>query len=234
MRDYEGVRSLLRTIGSAALGVGLGLAVLAAGFFISRMTLPDTTIVATGTNTPAPTPSRSPSPSPKASTAAPTVAPTVAPTASPAATAAPTKTLDPLVVTSYENGGRRFAAIVIPSGYTMTSPVAGTVTINLYQFIDGEVRVGSNLSDQPFYPYVTVTSSDRKIVLRPGALDADVKLSVKDGDKIAAGAALFSSVSTSASSWRTFYDRNVQAQVIASVTAVPSGIEVDPVPVFKR
>lgn len=228
MRDNEGVRSLLQTLGSAALGVGIGLAVLAAGFFISRMTLADNTVVVS-TSTASPTPSRSLSPTPRpATTPAPTTAPTVAPTPP------PSPTPDPLVVTAYENGGRRYAALSAPVGYTYTSPIAGTVTVARYQLIGGEVRIGANVPDQPYFPYVTITSNDRKIIMRPGALDTDVELIAKDGQTVTAGAALFKTVGDGASSWRTFYDRGVTAQVIASVAAVPSGSELDPVPVFER
>ena len=226
MRDGGDLRSLLRTLGSAALGVGLGLAVLAAGFFISRMTLADNTVVVS-TSTASPT--RSPSPTPRPTvTPAPTTAPTVAPTPR------PSPTPDPLLVTASSGQGLRLAALTIPAGYTLTSPIAGRVTIAVYQYIGGEIRTGANAADQPSFPYLFVTSADREIKLRPGALNRDIELLVKDGDTIAAGAALFKTLTTGASSWATFYDRNVTAQVIASVTALPSGVEIDPLPVFKR
>ena len=226
MRDNGAVRSLLQTLVTAVLGVGLGLAVLGAGFFISRMTLADNTVVVS-TSTASPT--RSPSPTPRPTvTPAPTTAPTVAPTPR------PSPTPDPLLVTASSGQGLRLAALTIPAGYTLTSPIAGRVTIAVYQYIGGEIRTGANAADQPSFPYLFVTSADREIKLRPGALNRDIELLVKDGDTIAAGAALFKTLTTGASSWATFYDRNVTAQVIASVTALPSGVEIDPVPVFKR
>ena len=226
MRRNEDVRSLLQTLGSAALGVGLGLAVLGAGFFISRLTLADSTAVAATT-----APTRSPSPTP-ASTQRPSAppAPTPASTAAPALPPAPTP--DPLVVTAYSGQGLRLAALFVPANYTVTSPIAGKVSIAVYQYVDGEIRTG--VADQPSYPYVFVRSADREIKLRPGAIDKDVQLLVKDGDTVVAGAPLFKTLTTGASSWALFYDKAVTAQVIASVAAQPSGNEVDPVPVFRK
>jgi len=57
---------------------------------------------------------------------------------------------------------------------------------------------------------------------------------VKDGDTVGIGTPLFKTITNGASSWKTFYDGNLNAQVLVSVTAQPSGTEVDPVPLFKR
>lgn len=229
MRGNEDVRSLFQTLGSAALGVGLGLAVLGAGFFVSRLTLPDTAVVAAGTT--APTPSRSPSPTPRATVA---TAASSLPAATASPTTAPAKTPDPLIVTAYSGQGIRLAALTIPTGYTVTSPVAGRVSIAVYQYIGGEIRTGANAADQPSYPYIFIRSADREVKLRPAAIERDIELLVKDGDTVAAGAPLFKTITTAPSSWAIFYDRAVTAQVMASVTAQPSGVEVDPVPVFKK
>jgi hypothetical protein len=222
VREDGDLRSLLQTLGSAALGIGLGLAVLAGGFFISRITLADSTVVASGapaTATPTPT-------------IRPTVSATTRPTVAPTPTPVPVPTLDPMVVTAYQGQGLRLAALTIPAGYTVISPIAGTVRIELYQYVNGAIVTGA--TDQPTYPYIFVTSADRLIKLRPAAVDRDVRLLVKDGDAVAAGGGLFTTLTTAASSWQTFYDKNVTAQVIASVAAQPSGNELDPVPVFKR
>jgi biotin carboxyl carrier protein len=220
VRENGDLRSLLQTLGSAALGIGLGLAVLAGGFVISRMTLADSTVVASG--------------APATATVAPTVRPSAAtrPTVAPTPTPVPAATPDPMVVTAYQGQGLRLAAFTIPANYTVLSPIAGTVRIELYQYVNGAIVTGA--TDQPTYPYIFVTSADRLIKLRPAAVDRDVKLLVKDGDTIAAGGGLFTTLTTAASSWQTFYDKNVTAQVIASVNAQPSGNELDPVPVFKR
>lgn len=160
---------------------------------------------------------------------------TASPTAAPAtASASPPPTRDPLIVTAYTNGGRRFAALNAPVGYTLAAPISGSVSVVVYQFLGGEIRVGSNIPTEPFFPYITVTSADLKLVLRPGALKDDVQLLVKDGDMIRAGAPLLTIVGRGASSWRTFYDRSLTAQILASATARPSGLELDPVQLVSR
>ncbi len=230
MRDGRELRPLAQTLGSAALGVGLGLGVLGIGFLVSRMALPESGVVAASTSAPSPTPVKTaPTPTTRATPAS-TTAPTVAPTPTPAPTATP----DPLVVTAYSGQGLRLAALGIPAGYTLTSPMAGTVTITVYQFLDGEIRTGANAAGEPSFPYIFVRSASREIKIRPGAIDRDIQLLVKDGDTLAAGAPLFKTLTTGASSWKTFYDPAVTAQVMVSVTAQPSGVEVDPVPVFRR
>ena len=64
------------------------------------------------------------------------------------------------------------------------------------------------------------------------ALDVDTEIMVKDGDRVPAGAPLFKISGGGPSSWHTFYDRGVTANVIASVAALPSGVELDPVAFF--
>jgi biotin carboxyl carrier protein len=228
VRDNEELRSLLQTLGSAALGVGLGAAILGTGVYVSNLALSSSTAaVASTTASAAPTRVSTPT---ATTAAAATTAPTVVPTAAPT----PAPTMDPLSVAPYASGGLRYAALTLSSApYTFTSPVAGTVGIAIYQFIGGEVRVGSNDPNEPSFPYVTVTSTDRRIRIRPGSTQSGVLLIAEDGQKVAAGDPLFTIGSLSASSWRTFYDRNVTAQVIASVATL-GGAEVDPVPVFQR
>jgi hypothetical protein len=224
--------SLLRAAGRVAFG----LYVLAAVFFLGRdianrvgraaAPAPSVTAAPTALAT------ALPSAAATAIVATPLVVVTVAPTPSP--TPSPQPTPAPLVVTAYQNGGRRFAALAAPVGYTLTSPISGTASVVVYQFLEGEVRVGSNVPSEPFFPYVTITSAERRVVLRPGALNRDVQLLVKDGQAVSVDSPLFKITGEGASSWRTFYDRSVTAQVIVSVAAWPSGAEVDPVPLFKR
>jgi hypothetical protein len=137
-----------------------------------------------------------------------------------------------MTVTAYVNGGRRYAALRAPVEYVYLAPIAGTVRVQLYQLIDGEVRVGSFVPTLPFFPYVTISSADRRIIFRPGALNADTEMLIKDGERAEPGTPLFKTVGEGASSWRSFYDRGVTANVIASVAALPSGAELDPVAFF--
>ena len=233
MRDDADMRSLAQSLGSAALGVGIGVGVLVAGFWVSNLALANSTGTAAASG--APTAARASAPSSTTAASAPrTAAATVVPTPAPTITPVPAPTKDPLTVTAYSGQGIRLAALGMPVGYTLTSPIAGTVTVIEYQFIDGEVRSGANLTDRVSFPYVLIRSADREVKLRPGALDRDVQLIVKDGDTIAAGAPVLKIVSSGASSWATFYDKTVTAQVMASVTTRPQGTEVDPVPVFRR
>ncbi len=232
-------RSALQTIGNAAIGVGLGMSVLGIAFVVSQFAAGQGS-VAQATSSPASplatavvvaVPTASPTPPPPPSTlsaASPTPTPTVPATATPAATT------DPLTATAYTNSGKRYAALRAPVGYVYVAPVAGTVQVRLYQLIDGQVRVGSSVPSLPFFPYVTLESADRRIIYRPGALNADTQLLVKDGERADVGTPLFKTVGDGPSSWRTFYDRGVSANVIASVAALPSGAELDPVAFFTQ
>lgn len=224
----------MQTVGGAAIGVGIGFGILVAGFIVSNITLSNAATVATATSTPG---ASSGTPRPLASTATavpPSAAATPSATAAPTRTPQPTTTPDPLVVTAYSGQGLHLAALSIPSGYTVMSPIAGRVTIVTYQFIDGEIRSGAEGAGIASYPYIFIRSADREIKLRPGAIDRDVQLLVKDGDTVAAGTPLFKTTSGGASSWKTFYDANVNAQVLVSATEQPAGTEIDPVPLFKR
>lgn len=224
MREGD-LRYLLQTLGSAAFGVALGLAVLGLGFVVSRLTLPERTVANAATVSPMATA--------VASVAAVTTpSPTVAASATRTATPTPAPTRDPLLVAPYQGQGLHLAAVTIPSGYTFTSPIAGRVSIALYQYADGEIKQG--LTDRTTWPYILVRSADREIKIRPGAIDRDIKMLVKDGDSVTAGAPLFTTVTDAASSWKTFYDASVSAQVVVSGVALPSGVEIDAVALFKR
>jgi hypothetical protein len=215
----------------AAERIVVGLYVLAAVFVMGREI-----VGKVADAVPAPSPSvvgtTRPTAPPSSATTAITPTPTVAVAATPSPSPQPTP--DPVVVTPYQNGVRRFAALTVPAGYTLRSPLSGKASVVVYQFLGGEVRIGSNMPGEPFYPYITITSADRKLILRPGALIQDVQLVVRDGQTVTVGSSLFTITGQGASSWRTFYDRSVTAQVIASVAALPSGVELDPVPLFKR
>lgn len=231
-------RFFTRRVERIAERVGLAAYILTAVALVGRQYVADMTgsaslapsaAVASSASVVAATPS--PTPLVTTTTSPPSASPTAAPAS---ASASPSPTRDPLRVTAYTNGGRRFAALSAPVGYTLATPISGSVSIVVYQFLGGEVRIGSNIPTEPFFPYVTITSADVKLVLRPGALKDDVQLLVKDGDTIRAGAPLLTIVGPGASSWRTFYDRTLTAQVLASATARPSGLELDPVALVSR
>jgi hypothetical protein len=224
-------RSALQTVGNAAIGVGLGMTVLGIAFVVSQFAAGQG-IIARATTSPAlvsaPAPTTATAPTPISSTATSPTAATAAPsTATP--TPSSSTTPDPLTATAYSNSGRRYAALRAPVGYTYRAPFAGTVQIRMYQLIEGEVRVGSNVTSLPFFPYITLESADRRIVYRPGALNADTELLAKDGERAEPGTALFKTVGEGASSWRTFYDRGMTANVILSVAQLPGGAELDPI-----
>ena len=232
------MRSALQTMGNAAIGVGLGMSVLGMGFVMSQFAAGQGS-VARSSPSPAPpaasltvlvatlTPA-TPPPTPQVASSTPAVTPTPTPTIAP--TPSPASSPEPVMtVAAYTNGGKRYAALRAPVDYVYLAPIAGTVRVQLYQFIDGEVRVGSAVSSLAFFPYVTIQSADRRIIYRPGALNSDTQMLIKDGERAEIGTPLFKTVGEGASSWRTFYDRGMTANVIVSVAALPSGAEVDPV-----
>lgn len=239
MRSSAELRSALRTIGNAAIGVGLGMSVLVGAFVLSQFATGQESV--TGS---APAASRSaviavaaPTTPTSPATATPRAVPTVsaspaAPTDAPSMAApmlSPAPTSQPLDIAPYASAGKRYAALRAPVGYVYRAPISATVRVRTYQFIEGEVRVGSSVPSLPFFPYVTLESADRRVIFRPGALNADTELLIKDGERAEPGTPLFKIVGEGASSWRTFYDRGVTANVIASVAALPSGAELDPV-----
>ena len=208
---------------------GLALYALLAAFLVGAQLTGDLTRTV---GPPSPTAASTTTPTLTARSPAPVLTPSASIALTPTPGAQPTPA--PVVVAAYQNAGRRFAALTVSPGHTLTTPISGIASVVLYQFLAGEIRVGSNVPSEPFFPYITITSDDRRVILRPGALDRDVKLIVKDGQPVASGSPLFTVVGAGPSSWRTFYDSAVAAQVIASVTDRSSGAEVDPVPFFMR
>jgi hypothetical protein len=180
---------------------------------------------------PSPSPSPAVSPAVLSDIATPNPSPTVTPTPepSPTETAAPTEA--PLALTSFRFGGRSYVGIVVPDGgRTFVAPFAGRVEVATYQFIDGEVRLGSNVSTLPFYPYISVVAADRRITYRPGSLGSVTELLVRHGTQVGAGDALFRLVAPGRSSWTTFYNSSAPYQVVVSLQALPSGRDLDPTP----
>ncbi len=180
---------------------------------------------------PTPSPSSTVSPAVLSDVATPKPTPTATPTPepSPTETAAPTEA--PLALTSFRFGGRSYVGIVVPEvGRTFVAPFAGTVEVLTYQFIDGEVRLGSNVASLPFYPYVSIVASDRKITYRPGTLGAVTEVLARNGTQVGAGDPLFRLVAQGRSSWTTFYNSSAPYQIVVSLQGLPSGRDLDPTP----
>jgi hypothetical protein len=217
--------------------VGLASAVTAVVLFgVGRLILiGDLGVAMPSLSLPVASPSPSPSPTvPPAvlsEIATPNPTPTLTPTPepSPTETAAPTEA--PLALTTFRFQGRSYIGVVVPEvGRTFGAPFAGTVEVRTYQFIDGEVRLGSNVPTLPFYPYISVIAADRKITYRPGTLGAVAELLARDGTLVGAGDALFRLVAPGRSSWATFYNASAPYEVVVSLQALPSGRDLDPTP----
>ncbi|MDQ2912745.1 MAG: hypothetical protein M3T56_05755 [Chloroflexota bacterium] len=224
--------ALLR-IGTVAVASGISAVVL---FGVGRLifvgnlglALPSTSESSPPANAP---PSPTTSPAVPSDVPTPNPSPTTTPTPEPSATETATPTPSPLALTSFRFGGRSYVGIVVPDvGRTFVAPFAGTVEVLTYQFIDGEVRVGSNVATLPFFPYVSVVASDRKITYRPGTLGAVTDVLARNGNTIAAGDPLFRLIAPGRSSWATFYNSSAPYQVVVSLQAVPSGRDLDATP----
>src|SRR5205085_7440328 len=131
-------------------------------YVVSRIALPDNVIEATTLASPIVAASAATSARGSAS---------VAPATSATTTPRPSPTADPLVVTGFQGQGLRLAALTVPAGYTLTSPIGGTVSIVLYQLVNGEIRTGAAAADVPSYPHIFIRSADRDVKLRPGIVD---------------------------------------------------------------
>jgi hypothetical protein len=158
---------------------------------------------------------------------------TPVPTVEPTPIATPSPPPSPAIVASrYRLGGRNYVGLEVPVDASMAARFDGTVEIRTYQFIEGEVRLGSNVPALPFFPYVAVVGDDRRIVYRPGALGRDTEPLVRDGERVETGQALFRIIGPGRSSWATFYDSRVPFQVVVSLQALPSGRELDALAYF--
>jgi len=200
--------------GATALAAGLMVAA-AIGTGAAEVRLPSTAKVPTAV--------------PFASASVAAISPAPTPSETPLAT--PLPSLEPMpaiFVSPYRSGGRSYAGIEVRPGTVFRTPLEGTVEVRLYQYINNDVRVGSNVPSLPFFPYVTVVSSDRRLTFRPGALSADTELLVRDAQRVGVGAPLFRAVGPGRSSWATFYDLAIPFQVVASLQVLPSGRELDP------
>ena len=69
----------------------------------------------------------------------------------------------------------------------------------------------------PFFPYISVTSSDARMIYRPGAIVSATELIAKDGARVASGDQLFRVAANGRSSWSAFYDSRAPYQVVVSL-----------------
>jgi multidrug efflux pump subunit AcrA (membrane-fusion protein) len=222
------VRHALLRIGAVAVASGISALVLLA---VGRLIL----IGDLGVDMPSfsqpgapasPSPSPTPSPTVLSDIATPSPSPTPTPEPSPTETAAPTPS--PLELTAFRFGGRSYVGVVVPDvDRTFVAPFAGTVQVQTYQFIDGEVRVGSNVPSLPFYPYISVVAPNRRITYRSGTLGSVTEVLASDGTTVAAGDPLFRLITLGRSSWTTFYNSSAPYQVVVSLQSLPSGRDLD-------
>ena len=176
-----------------------------------------------------PTPNPTSQPAVLSDIATPNPSPTES--AGPSATPSAAPTPAPLTLTAFRFGGRSYVGIVASdASTTFAAPFAGTVEVRTYQFIDGEVRVGSNVATLPFFPYISIVTSDRRITYRPGTLGPVTEILAADGKSVAAGDPLFRLVALGRSSWTTFYNASAPYHVVVSLQGVPSGRDLDPTP----
>jgi len=227
------VKHALLRIGAVGLASGVTAVVL---FGVGRVILiGDLGIDSPSFSQPAApaSPSASPivSPAVLSDIATPNPAPMATPTPEPppAETAAPSRAA--VALTAFRFGGRSYVGIVVPeTNRSFVAPFAGTVEVRTYQFIDGEVRLGSNVPSLAFYPYISIVAADRKITYRPGTLGAVTELLVRDGSAVAAGDPLFRLLASGRSSWTTFYNSSATYDVVVSLQAMPSGRDLDATP----
>jgi hypothetical protein len=222
------VRHALLRIGAVAAASGITAVAL---FGIGRVILVgDLGIAMPSFPQPAatPTPSLTPSPAVLSETATPNPSPTPTPTPEPSPTETAAPTPSPLVLTAFRFDGRSYVGVVVPDADRIfVAPFAGRIEIQTYQFINGEVRVGSNVAGLAFYPYVSIITPDRKITYRPGTLGSVTELLTRDGTNVAAGDPLFRLITLARSSWTTFYNSSAPYQVVVSLQSIPSGRDLD-------
>jgi hypothetical protein len=227
------VKHALLRIGAVAMASSITAVAL---FGVGRVILVgDLGVTLPSTSQSSPPASASPSPTPSPTVLSDIATPIPSPTAtttpepSPTETAAPTPA--PLALTAFRFGGRSYIGVEVPDvDRTFVAPFAGTVEVRVYQFINGEVRVGSNVPTLPFYPYISVVAADRRITYRPGTAAAVAEVLARDGTTVAPGDPLFRLIAPGLSSWATFYDSDAPYQVVVSLQSVPGGRDLDATP----
>ncbi|HEV8536244.1 MAG TPA: hypothetical protein VGR87_11090 [Candidatus Limnocylindria bacterium] len=205
-------------VGAGKLIVFDGANTLAAGLSEAMASQAPTFAARAAVVEPTAIPERSPSPSTEPST-------TPTPTEPPA----PIKDVPRFSLSTFRFSGRSYTGVVAAApGISFVAPFAGKVEILRYQFIDSEVRVGSNVPSLPFFPYISIVTADSRMIFRPGALGSDTELVARDGDTVSQGDHLFRLITMGRSSWATFYNSAAPFQVVVSLQVVPTGRDLDP------
>jgi hypothetical protein len=221
------VKHALLRIGAVALASGVtAVALLAVGrlILIGDLGIAMPSFLQPGAVV-SPSPTATPSPTVLSEIATPTPSPTPTPEPTPTETPAPTP---PLELTAFRFDGRSYVGVVVPdAGRTFVAPFAGRVEIQTYQLINGQVRVGSNVPTQPFYPYISVVAGDRRITYRSGRLGSVTEVLAATGTEVAAGDPLFRLITLDRSSWTTFYNSSAPYQIVVSLRSLPSGRDLD-------
>jgi len=224
--------------GANLAGLALAMGVVAAGASLGSAISPAAERE-TARATSAPAAAATPVP-PAAPAVVPATAAPATPAPTPAPTVAPTPVTPAVVAIPYVNERGNYVALSVRPGTAFTAPLAGTVQVRLYHLVDGEIRQLNNRGPQlsaaearlPTFPYVTIVAADRRMIYRPGALAKDTELLVEDGATVKVGDPLFKVIASGPSSWSTFYDAGMLSQVLVSLAALPSGRELDPLPLL--
>lgn len=225
----DSVSPVAARLGASLAGLTLATAIVVAAFVVStlvpgpepaRPPVPRAT-TAFAVSTPVAVPATSVPATAVPATPAPTPVRTVAPTpAPPAVTAIP-----------YSHLLGNYVALNVPAGTTFAAPFAGTVQIQLWQFINGQIVGGAGDGTRPVFPYVRIAAGDRFITYRTGAITKDTELLVQSGTVVKVGDPVFKVVGPGPASWSTFYDDGMISQVLVSLTAT-NGRELDPLPLL--
>jgi hypothetical protein len=124
-----------------------------------------------------------------------------------------------MALSAYTCIDRPCTGVVLGAGWTILAPFDGRVELHVYQLVDGQIREFTEVAGLPKYPYVEVVAVDgRRMRYRPGALETGTQLLAKEGP-VRAGDDLFRVTGDGPSSWRDFYDPQVTAQIVVSLTS---------------
>ncbi|MSQ37855.1 MAG: hypothetical protein EXR61_06040 [Chloroflexi bacterium] len=214
-------------LGATLAGLALAFAIVIGAFIVS-------TVVSVNEPAAVPAPRATAVATPPASVPVPaTLVPVpVAAAATPAPTTAPTAAPAPpaVVAIPYSHALGNYVALNVRAGTAFAAPLAGTIQIQLWQYVNGQILQNANDSTRPVFPYIRLVAGDRLMIYRVGALTKDTELLVQNGATVKVGDPLFRVVGSGSSSWSTFYDDGMSSQVLVSLVSLSSGRELDPLP----